>query len=1522
MRPISLALLIAFLLGFFCETRWKLHSSVQDAAVWNQYQMVMASLGLGGNDLNSCNPNSKPSPPALWRYEGPSVVFQTREPFHWPSRLYLHLFSCALICVSMWFYNLHLKCFGFCWSTWNTATRKLIPLFHTSHDVFDRDNPLAPASLKSKSTSFGLKPRPANGMQRWLPALAVLSTMFQSSHMLQLHSEVQLRQDLRRYRNNLGGLDTHRLRPQHMAALKSKLVADGSLFSAVTKDHPDIAASIVDTGSSFSLTNQKSLFVPGSITKLDQPIHLDGITGDCEIWYKGRAKLETVPASGVPHTFETEMYYDPEFSCTLLSPQSILRCALKDKYNLTDKDLTDGQLDHITDQLMDDHFRVYANRMEWHVNGNLVQTMPYDTSFLPRLTVFPAGKAETSMKALLNSLHNSNRNLTPLQKLWQLWHVKLGHPAHSIVQRLGAAGNLSRHAMELSKLPPSDRPMCEACRYGKQVRTHDGTTVTSRVKDTVGALKCDQTVPGMRIFSDQAYSAVPGRRFHTAGREAPHDKFCGTTLFVDAASNYIHAVHQVTFNASDTINAKVEFERHCADLGVQVDSYHTDNGVYKSQAFTEELARNSQSIRFSGVGAHFQNGVAEGAIRIVVTKARTMILHAEIMWPEVKDPSLWPMALTHATHMYNHTPNTVGLAPVEVFSRTVSDHQALRLAHTWGCPTYVLEPRLTTAGGKIPKWQPRSRRAQYMGTSPVHAESVALVRNLHTGYLSPQFHVVFDDKFETVYADENDPPPEWDRLCVLERFETPFDPGDTPPPLSDEWLSPDELALRRNKGGTPAVKQGRDLYEQMHTRELKEDFDFEPPPPEPLALPPPRKPPDKLPNHPNKESAPSTSRAFGNWKRKFPTPKPPSNPSPPSNPVPPPVRRNPSRKARHKPIQLLQPTFSGKTYDSPKPKRYKSVLAAALALSNPMTPHTNYLLHDRISNFDPDTNVVLDAHPGVLQSPFMLKHPLGPAAFKAKKKVKDPDLPSLKESLNSPQAEEWWKAMDKEIESLEAKGTWTVIDRSDVPDGCSVIPATWVQRLKRHPDGSLNKHKSRLCVRGDIMRQHFNGPSYSPLVGWPTIRAGLLLAATHGWKSRQVDFTLAFCQSPQKSPVYMELPQYYRPKGCSDRDVVLQLNKSLYGQVDSPLLFYEHLTKGMKALGFEPADSDPCLFIHRSKQIMVLNYCDDQIWLSPDNALIEEYVHKLQNLGYDLTLENDNNMFGFLGIEFSRTGDTIELTQKGLIQKVLDYTGMASASPMPTPAAREPLGRDLNGLPMQEEWSYPAVIGMLLYISSNSRPDIQFAVHQAARFTHSPRQSHAQAVKRILRYLNGTKLRGTQFTPDLNAGLDCFVDADFAGLWGYEDDQDPVSVKSRTGFTLTLFGCPIIWSSKLQVDITLSSTAAEYVAFSAAMRELLPMRALLKEMSRKLGLKLLNTSLVRSTVFEDNQGCLSLVNVPKMSTKNKYLGLKYHFFRSHIGPKHGIEARYISTLEQKADIFTKGLPAAQFQHIRKLLIGW
>ena len=121
---------------------------------------------------------------------------------------------------------------------------------------------------------------------------------------------------------------------------------------------------------------------------------------------------------------------------------------------------------------------------------------------------------------------------------------------------------------------------------------------------------------------------------------------------------------------------------------------------------------------------------------------------------------------------------------------------------------------------------------------------------------------------------------------------------------------------------------------------------------------------------------------------------------------------------------------------------------------------------------------------------------------------------------------------------------------------------------------------------------------------------------------------------------------------------------------------------------------------------------------------------------------------------------------------------------------------------------------MLMYLSSNAHPEIQFAAHQCARFTHCPRASHEEAIKHICRYLQGVKGRGLPFKPNSSLGLDLYVDANFAGLWSYEDDQDPVCFKSRTAYMITLGGCPISWSSKLQTEIALSTTEAEFITLS------------------------------------------------------------------------------------------------------------
>ncbi len=147
-------------------------------------------------------------------------------------------------------------------------------------------------------------------------------------------------------------------------------------------------------------------------------------------------------------------------------------------------------------------------------------------------------------------------------------------------------------------------------------------------------------------------------------------------------------------------------------------------------------------------------------------------------------------------------------------------------------------------------------------------------------------------------------------------------------------------------------------------------------------------------------------------------------------------------------------------------------------------------------------------------------------------------------------------------------------------------------------------------------------------------------------------------------------------------------------------------------------------------------------------------------------------------------------------------------------------------------------------------------------------------------------------------------------------------VKSRTGYVMMLNDCPVHWVSKLQTEISLSTTEAEYIALSQAMRELLPMREFLSQVQQKMKLESSEPIKIWSTVFEDNNGALSLAKSPKITPRTKHIAVKYHFFRSHIGNEHGILLEKIDTLEQIADIFTKGLPMVQFQALRKLLCKW
>jgi hypothetical protein len=157
------------------------------------------------------------------------------------------------------------------------------------------------------------------------------------------------------------------------------------------------------------------------------------------------------------------------------------------------------------------------------------------------------------------------------------------------------------------------------------------------------------------------------------------------------------------------------------------------------------------------------------------------------------------------------------------------------------------------------------------------------------------------------------------------------------------------------------------------------------------------------------------------------------------------------------------------------------------------------------------------------------------------------------------------------------------------------------------------------------------------------------------------------------------------------------------------------------------------------------------------------------------------------------------------------------------------LFKDSSGIPFDGSFHYRSIIGKLNFLEKSTRPELAYAVHQCARFCSDPKRSHGEAVKHIGCYLLSTKEQGLILKPK-QCTFDCWVDAFHTGEWKKETAADDIdTAKSRTGFVIMFAGYPLIWSSKLQTEIALSSTKAEYIALLTATREVIHLVDFLQE---------------------------------------------------------------------------------------------
>ena len=318
----------------------------------------------------------------------------------------------------------------------------------------------------------------------------------------------------------------------------------------------------------------------------------------------------------------------------------------------------------------------------------------------------------------------------------------------------------------------------------------------------------------------------------------------------------------------------------------------------------------------------------------------------------------------------------------------------------------------------------------------------------------------------------------------------------------------------------------------------------------------------------------------------------------------------------------------------------------------------------------------------------------------------------------------------------------------------------------------------------------------------------------------------------------------------------------------------------------------------KGKTIILVLYVDDLL-------LTGDHTNKIAWLATELEKKFDMTRLGlirkYLGIEFTKTDRGLLLHQTSYAQSILTQFGMAECNPCKVPLPDGTKLRKETNTPLVSTHLYCRLVGKLMFLT-NTRPDLALLVKLVSRFMQSPQQAHMNAVKSILRYLNGTASLGLCYEQADTVELLGFSDAD----WGGDLDQR----KSTGGFLFSINGTPITWSSRKQSCVALSSTESEYRALVEATKEAIWIKDLLIE----LGFLEQNST----TIFCDNQSSIKISKNPIYHSKTKHFEIHLHFVRDMV-KKKAVQIVYIPTGQQAADIFTKALGRIKFETCRDLL---
>ena len=518
---------------------------------------------------------------------------------------------------------------------------------------------------------------------------------------------------------------------------------------------------------------------------------------------------------------------------------------------------------------------------------------------------------------------------------------------------------------------------------------------------------------------------------------------------------------------------------------------------------------------------------------------------------------------------------------------------------------------------------------------------------------------------------------------------------------------------------------------------------------------------------------------------------------------------------------------------------------------------------------------------------------------------------SLSKALNGIEAGEWRTAVNKECKSMISNEVWVEVKDT----GQERIPSFLL--LRRKADGSA---KARIVAGGHKEKPgvHFDPNNISSSVLKSTSFKIIFCKGIElGLQIWHIDVITAFLNSKAKHVIFMTLPIQLADFGVPR---LVKLLKGLYGTHDASRLWWDLLHHVLVVkLKFIQSTSDPCLYYHSIKIIILGVYVDD----CPFVASRSDYEWLCTNLELDFKITTKGPMTQGLGIDVHQTIEngmltSVTLSQESFITELLTQYGFLLSKPVYTPAIPNTfLVPDMSDYETHNDCkestlslkNFSSLVGSLLWLNLQTRPDISQATTQLTRSVSNPCPSHITAAKHLLRYLNGTRNLGITYSKSGNSTPQIYSDATWA--------SDPHTQRSVNAYVVLLYGAAISWHCGTQKSVSLSTTESEYFALSETVKEAVYIKHALLQLNFA---SIKHWQKEPMVIFEDNQAVIKIIVGDIKHKHQKHILVRLAYVREQF-QSNTIIPVYVPSADNIADVLTKNLPRDTFTRFQRLLLG-